>query len=170
LNLHVVHLLVAQDRSLEDFVEARVQVRQDFVRVQVLDRLVQLQDQHLLLDDDVLAADLLQRHQHQQVRVHEHLTHLEEERKHGAGRIRILQVDCVRLLIVVEDALRRQELDSLLEGLLVELVDQNVLAAENVREHHALRVALLGAQGVRAALHLEVVPDKVRETLLKHED
>jgi len=132
LHLHVVHLLVAQDCRLKNLVQTRMQVRQNLVRIQMLDRLVQFENKHFLFDDDVLATNLLERHQHKQVCVHKHLAHLEEEGEDGARSISILQVNRVSLLIVFEDALRSQELNSLLESLLVKLVNQNVLTAENI--------------------------------------
>jgi hypothetical protein len=98
----------------------------------MLDRLVQFENEHFLFDDDVLAANLLQSHQHKQVSVHEHLAHFEEEGENRACSIGVLQVDCVCLLIVFKDALSGQELNSLLECLLVELINENVLTAENI--------------------------------------
>lgn len=109
-----------------------MQVWQCLVCVQMLDRLVQFENEHFLFDDDVLATNLLQSHQHKQVSVHEHLAHLEEEGENGASSIGVLQVNCVCLLVIFKDALSDQEFNSLLECLLVELIDENVLAAENI--------------------------------------
>ena len=73
-------------------------------------------------------------------------------------------------MVINENTVSCQELNSLIEGLLVELVYQDVLTAEDVCQHHTLLVAFLGLHWFSVLFNFEVGQDQVCKALLKHED
>ncbi len=73
------HLLISQDRSGQDLVDARMKVRDNLFRVEVLYSYVQLLDKQFLFQNDMFSTNLLKGQQHNKVRININLRHLTEQ-------------------------------------------------------------------------------------------
>ena len=74
-----LHLLISQDRSGQDLVDARMKVRDNLFRVEVLYSYVQLLDKQFLFQNDMFSTNLLKGQQHNKVRININLRHLTEQ-------------------------------------------------------------------------------------------
>ena len=74
-----LHLLISQDRSGQDLVDARMKVRDNFFCVEMLYSYVQLLDKQFLFQNDMFSTNLLKGQQHNKVRINIYLRHLTEQ-------------------------------------------------------------------------------------------